>query len=114
MVALYVALIINGRRTFQQVPEKFKAAVHEDLAALGLDDNGNQHFSAIWDDADKDFQQEVDPVYHCAQRPEWKRTGSDGKGLHQGADDYHYCRSFRTEACKDFRQEIAKSRDGSL
>ena len=41
MVALYVALIINGRRTFQQVPEKFKAAVHEDLAALGLDDNGN-------------------------------------------------------------------------
>ena len=41
MVALYVALIINGRRTFQQGPEKFKAAVHEDLAALGLDDNGN-------------------------------------------------------------------------
>ena len=41
MVALYVALIINGRRTFQQVPEKFKAAVHEDLVALGLDDNGN-------------------------------------------------------------------------
>ena len=41
MVALYVALIINGRRTFQQVPDKFKTAVHEDLAALGLDDNGN-------------------------------------------------------------------------
>lgn len=41
MVALYVALIINGRRTFDQVPEKFKQAVHDDLYALGLDDNGN-------------------------------------------------------------------------
>lgn len=41
MVALYVALIINGRRTFDQVPAKFKVAVHADLEALGLDDNGN-------------------------------------------------------------------------
>ena len=40
MVALYVALIINGRRTFNQVPEKFKDAVKADLAALGLDENG--------------------------------------------------------------------------
>jgi hypothetical protein len=29
MVALYVALIINGRRTFTQVPTKFKEAVKE-------------------------------------------------------------------------------------
>ena len=41
MVALYVALIINGRRTFNQVPAKFKDAVLEDLTALGLDENGN-------------------------------------------------------------------------
>ncbi len=41
MVALYVALIINGRRTFDQVPAKFKKAVKEDLAALGLDENGD-------------------------------------------------------------------------
>ena len=41
MVALYVALIINGRRTFSQVPMKFRAAVKEDLEALGLDENGN-------------------------------------------------------------------------
>jgi hypothetical protein len=41
MVAIYVALIINGRRTFEQVPTKFKTAVKEDLAALGLDENGN-------------------------------------------------------------------------
>lgn len=40
MVALYVALIIAGRRTFSQVPEKFKAAVKADLEALGLDENG--------------------------------------------------------------------------
>lgn len=40
MVALYVALIINGRRTFEQVPSKLKAAVKEDLKALGLDENG--------------------------------------------------------------------------
>ena len=41
MVALYVALIINGRRTFSQVPVKFKEAVKADLEALGLDENGN-------------------------------------------------------------------------
>lgn len=41
MVALYVALIINGRRTFNQVPAKFKEAVRADLEALGLDENGN-------------------------------------------------------------------------
>lgn len=40
MVALYVALIINGRRTFDQVPDKFKDAVRADLEALGLDQNG--------------------------------------------------------------------------
>ena len=40
-VALYVALIIAGRRTFNQVPAKFKAAVKADLEALGLDENGN-------------------------------------------------------------------------
>lgn len=41
MVALYVALIINGRRTYDQVPAKFKEAVKADLEALGLDENGN-------------------------------------------------------------------------
>jgi len=41
MVDLYVCLIINGRRTFAQVPIKFQSAVHEDLLAMGLDDNGN-------------------------------------------------------------------------
>ncbi len=41
MVALYVALIINGRRTYAQVPAKFKEAVKADLEALGLDENGN-------------------------------------------------------------------------
>lgn len=41
MVALYVALIINGRRTFNQVPAKFKDAVRADLEAIGLDENGN-------------------------------------------------------------------------
>ena len=41
MIAIYVALIINNRRTFAQVPERFKNAVREDLEALGLDENGN-------------------------------------------------------------------------
>lgn len=41
MVALYVALIINSRRTFAQVPTKFKDDVRTDLEALGLDENGN-------------------------------------------------------------------------
>lgn len=41
MVALYAALIINGRRTFSQVPVKFKEAVRADLEAIGLDENGN-------------------------------------------------------------------------
>lgn len=41
MVALYTALIINGRRTFSQVPAKFKDSVKADLEALGLDEEGN-------------------------------------------------------------------------
>lgn len=41
MVALYVALIINSRRTFEQVPAKFKEAVKADLEAIRLDENGN-------------------------------------------------------------------------
>lgn len=41
MIDLYVCLIINGRRTFAQVPTKFQAAVKADLAAIGLDENGN-------------------------------------------------------------------------
>ena len=35
MVALYVALIINGRRSFDKV------AVRADLEALGLTENGD-------------------------------------------------------------------------
>jgi hypothetical protein len=40
LVVIYVALIVNGRRTFAQVPESQKPAVHNELLALGLDDNG--------------------------------------------------------------------------
>lgn len=41
MVALYVALIIAGRRTFDQVPAKFQDAVKADLEAVGVDINGD-------------------------------------------------------------------------
>lgn len=41
MVDMYVALIINKRRTLEQVPLTFRAAVEADLTALGLDGNGN-------------------------------------------------------------------------
>lgn len=41
MIALYVALIISSRRTFEQVPTKFKEAVKADLETIGLDENGN-------------------------------------------------------------------------
>ena len=47
MVALYVALIIAGRRTFNQVPAKFKAAVKADLEALGLDENWQGVYFAV-------------------------------------------------------------------
>ena len=40
MVDLYVALIINGRRTFAQVPRSLQPAVKDTLLALGLDENG--------------------------------------------------------------------------
>ena len=42
MVDMYVALILNNRRTFSQVPVKYQAAVKADLLALRLDENGNQ------------------------------------------------------------------------
>lgn len=41
MVAVYVTLIINGKRTFASVPNKLKPAVKEMLLDLGLDENGN-------------------------------------------------------------------------
>ena len=41
LIDMYVALILAGRRTFDQVPAKYQSGVHEDLLALGLDDNGN-------------------------------------------------------------------------
>lgn len=41
MIDLYVALIIAGRRTIDQVPAKYKEAVTMDLKALGLDGSGN-------------------------------------------------------------------------
>lgn len=41
MVDLYVALIVAGRRAFKSVPSRFQEAVKADLAALGLNENGN-------------------------------------------------------------------------
>lgn len=41
MVAVYVALIIAGRRTIDSVPSKLQAKVRAELEALGLDENGN-------------------------------------------------------------------------
>lgn len=41
MVDLYVALIINKRRTIGQVPAHLQEAVLADLNALGLDGYGN-------------------------------------------------------------------------
>lgn len=40
MVDLYVALIINNKRIFAQVPVKFQPQVHEELLSLELDDTG--------------------------------------------------------------------------
>jgi hypothetical protein len=42
MVAVYVALIVNHRRTITQVPVHLQDEVMDDLTALGLDGNGNQ------------------------------------------------------------------------
>lgn len=41
MVDLYCALIIAGRRTIDTVPARYRDAVREELAAIGLDENGN-------------------------------------------------------------------------
>lgn len=41
MVDVYVALIVKGRRTIDQVPENLRPQVLEELAALGLDGYGN-------------------------------------------------------------------------
>lgn len=38
MVAVYVALIIAGRRTYKQVPSPLKAKVADELRALDLED----------------------------------------------------------------------------
>ena len=41
MVEIYVKLIINKRRTFDQVPNKFKADVEAKLGEYGYDTNGD-------------------------------------------------------------------------
>lgn len=41
MIALYVTLIFNKRKTINQVPEKFRQEVIDELLLLGLDENGN-------------------------------------------------------------------------
>jgi hypothetical protein len=41
MVDVYVALIVNHRRTIEQVPTQLRSAVLAELTALGLDGNGN-------------------------------------------------------------------------
>lgn len=41
MVDVYVALIVNKRRTISQVPVHLQPAVLAELNALGLDGNGN-------------------------------------------------------------------------
>jgi len=40
LVDLYVALIINNRRTFEQVPATLQPAVQAELEALGLGTDG--------------------------------------------------------------------------
>lgn len=40
LVDLYVCLIINGRRTFDQVPATLQPAVQAELEALGLGTDG--------------------------------------------------------------------------
>lgn len=41
MVEIYCKLIINKRRTFDRVPDKFKMDVQVRLVELGYDTNGN-------------------------------------------------------------------------
>lgn len=41
MTEIYVKLIINKRRTFDQVPDKFKADVEVRLRECGYDINGD-------------------------------------------------------------------------
>jgi hypothetical protein len=41
MVDVYVALIVKGRRTIDQVPSSLRQQVLDELTALGLDGNGN-------------------------------------------------------------------------
>lgn len=40
MVDVYIALIINGRRAFSQVPVQLQLNVKDELNALGLDTDG--------------------------------------------------------------------------
>ena len=41
MVDVYITLIVNKRRTIDQVPAQLKAAVLEGLSSIGLDGYGN-------------------------------------------------------------------------
>lgn len=40
MVIVYATLIINGRKTFSQVPTSLQPTVKDYLLSMGLDENG--------------------------------------------------------------------------
>ena len=42
MIEVYIKLIINGRRSFEQIPDNLKEDVKSGLAKLGYDQNGNK------------------------------------------------------------------------
>lgn len=41
MIEIYTKLVISKRRTFEQVPDKFKADVEARLGEYGYDTNGD-------------------------------------------------------------------------
>ncbi|WP_235851667.1 CD1375 family protein [Heyndrickxia camelliae] len=40
MVVVYCTLIINGRRTYESVPDNLKPTVQDELYSMGLDTDG--------------------------------------------------------------------------
>lgn len=79
MVNLYATLIINKRRTFDQVPEKFKADVEAKLLEYGYDTNGDPIAVALIIAGRRTFNQ-VPAKFKAAVKADLEALGLDENG----------------------------------
>ncbi len=84
MVSLYCTLIINKRRTFDQVPEKIQGEVETRLRELGYDVNGDPVAGEVYPKEKRQQRCKVADAYRARPRPHYISRDA----LHRAGMDY--------------------------